>query len=206
MDTFSINAEKANTLVDQFLVNFKDMFGPQIDPTTIAQFGQFKLRNMGNARIYDLTLQGVSNIQRVGQIEVHANGQMKLWSISANLSIANITASFKVDALVRKGLYITGWTLQALIDRCLMRVKLDYDQTSKMMTIHELIADSIVGFTLNTDNLSWPFSDVVAQIVDRQMDQLKRVISLSAQKYFTETLKSFNVSALIERMPDKKMF
>ncbi|CAG2173055.1 unnamed protein product, partial [Oppiella nova] len=199
MEPFTIGQQKANTFVDQFLIHFRDMYGPQLDPMSIPNFGDFKLDNMGNIRIYDLKLTGISHMKREGSIEVHTNGRMKLWTIKTNLSIANITADFKVDAQLHKGLYISGWALQVLIDRCLLTAVLDYDESTKMMTVSKLGVNSIEGFTLNTDNLSWPFNDVVPQIIDHQMDHLKTVIGSHTHKYLTQTLKSFNVSKLLDR-------
>ena len=50
MMSIKIEQDKANNLVDQFLVKFKEHFGPEIDPMIIKEFGKFKLKKIGESK------------------------------------------------------------------------------------------------------------------------------------------------------------
>ncbi|XP_054158423.1 serine/threonine-protein kinase PLK4-like [Oppia nitens] len=200
MQPFSIGEDRANQLVDQFIKQFKRQFMGQIDPLVVKSFGTFMLKDMGTIRIYDLSIKGVSNMHREGPIELHTNSQLKLWSIGVNLTIDNLTADFLVDGQIQRGLHITGWQLQVLIKRCQLMAILEYNQLTKMLTLVNLDMTSFQGFELNTENLAWPFSQVVPQLVDHQMNHLNRLISFNAHRYLKETLKSFNVSEIVDNM------
>jgi hypothetical protein len=128
---------------------------------------------------------------------------MKTWSINTNLSISNITAEFKVDAKLINRVFVKGWKLNVLIQKSFLNAILLFEETTKMLTISSLTVYSIEGFRLQTENLSWPFNEVVAQILDRQKEQFKSLITDNAQKYMSETLKSINVTQIIDKMMRK---
>ena len=44
---FVISEQKANSLVDQFLIQFKEHFGSEIDPMVIPELGNFTLDDVG---------------------------------------------------------------------------------------------------------------------------------------------------------------
>ena len=150
--------------------------------------------------IFDLFLRGISNVKRDGSVILHSNSQMNRWSINTNLSIDNITADFKADAQLKNKVFINGWTLQILIKRCVLSAVFELDGSTKMMTLSSLMVNAVDGFSLNSENLSQPFAQVVQHIVERQMQYLKDVIGSNAQKYFSQTLMSFNVSKIVEQM------
>jgi hypothetical protein len=128
---------------------------------------------------------------------------MKTWSINTNLSISNITAEFKVDAKLINRVFVKGWKLHVLIQKCFLNAILLFEESTKMLTISSLTVYSIEGFRLQTENLSWPFNEVVAQILDRQKEQFKSLITDNAHKYMSETLKSINVTQIIDKMTRK---
>ena len=72
-----------------------------------------------------------------------------------------------------------------------------------MMSISSLMVNTIEGFDLNSENLSWPFSQVVQHILDHQMNDLKTVISTNAQKYLSQTLRSFDVTKIFDNMTEE---
>jgi hypothetical protein len=161
------------------------------------------LNFLGSAKIYELTLTGISNIKRNGSVMLHLNSKMKTWSINTNLFINNITAEFKVDAKLINRVFVKGWKLNVLIQKCFLNASLLFEETTKMLTISSLTVYSIEGFRLQTENLSWPFNEVVAQILDRQKEQFKSLITDNAHKYMSETLKSINVTQIIDKMTRK---
>jgi len=139
-------------------------------------------------------------VKRIGSVSIHSDNQMKQWSIQANVSIINITAEFKVDAKLKNRIYVKGWQLKVLIQHCVLNTVILYDQTTKLMSIESLTVSVIEGFRLQTERLSWPFDELVNQIITNQKENLKSIITTNAQKYMSKTIQSFNVTQIINKM------
>lgn len=143
---------------------------------------------------------GLSNVIRNGSVVILSSKLKSKWLINASLSISDMRADFRVDAKLINRIFVKGWRLEAIIKRCLLDVVLILDAKSKMLEISSLTVQSIEGFQLKTEKLSWPFNEVVSQILDREQERFKLIISENAERYMQEALKVINVSQIINKM------
>ena len=123
------------------------------------------------------------------------------WRFKTTLHVANLTATFKVDANLNNKIVIKHWQLSLLMERALLQCSLEIDFTRQLLHIQNFQIKSIDNFKLLSESLSFPFNEIVSSIVNQEKYYIKNVIELNLVKFVNLTLgKNFDLNAIIDKI------
>lgn len=124
-----------------------------------------------------------------------------VWRFSSTLQVANLTAQFKVDANIHNKIVIKNWNLMLQMHRCLLQAAFEIDFQTQVLKINSMHIKSFDNFQLVSETLSWPFNEIVSNIVNQEKYYIRQVIELNAQKYINMTLnRNLNLNDILEKI------
>ena len=156
----------------------------------------------GKVKLHSIKLTGLTNISRNDSvvIEMLSEKQNRVWMLTTELLIRNIKSEFKVDAELLNRIFIKEWQLESNIKSISLKLRIEFDLIDKMLNINSLNVKSINGFNLKSEQLSWPFNEILTQILNNQSKLFKEIISKNAQIYMEKALMMIDVKDIIKRL------
>lgn len=196
-------------VANEFVIRFVNLlhrdYAGKFDPLVIEEMQFVKLKHWGDANIYDLKIYGLKDLKAIDTKllpdRAGASGDSN-WRFTASLSVANLTASFKVDANLNNKIVIKRWALSLLMERAQLQCTLEIDFTAQVLKIDNFQIKSIDNLKLISESLSWPFNEVVSSIVNTEKYYIKNVIELNLVKFVNNNIlsKHFDLQSILEKI------
>lgn len=188
----------------QLIKHMKLDYGGQLKPLIIDTVQSIQLRNYGQADVYELKIYGLDEIEPVKEsIEMENSLESSIWAFNMTFYAANITADFMADVNMDGKIFVKKWKLIIRIEQCRFRAGFTLDFSRQFLFTNSFQIKSFGDFKLISEPLTWPFNEIVSNIVQQEKYFIRDIIQLYSQKYLNMTLSNnYDINSILQKIFD----
>lgn len=167
-------------------------YGHLLRPLVIDTVQRFNLQSYGKAEIPGMIIYGIDEIKPLKtSIEFTGKLEAPIWDFNVTFYSPNITTEFTIDVNVNERVFIKQWTLTIIIERCLLSSGFIVRFDTEKLLITSFQIKSFKDFKIISEPMTWPFSEIVSNIIRKEKFFIKNAIEIFSQKYINMTLSNY---------------